>query len=166
MDEREELNKKFIDKIDSEMFDLRKFPLYEHLDEMIELEQERREEEELTHGLGYSRYDWRNKKSSNSCNGHTKKTVKSRLGDVELEIPLDTEGVFELVIVKKHERRLTGSIEDKIIGLYAKGMSNRDIYDSMKSLYGIEVSAEMSKTLRVLTQTEGFQPSADGVADH
>ena len=91
-------------------------------------------EEELTHELGYSCYDWRNKQSSNSRNGHTKKTVKSRLGDIDLKIPRDTEGVFEPVIVKKHDRRLSGSIEDKIIGLYAKGMSNRDIYDSMKDL--------------------------------
>jgi transposase-like protein len=60
-----------------------------------------------------------------------------------LQIPRDTCGEFEPVIVKKNERRLTGSIEDKILGIYAKGMSNRDIYDSMRDLYGIEVSAEM-----------------------
>lgn len=100
-------------------------------------------EEELTHELGYSKYDWKNKDSDNSRNGHTKKTVKSKYGDVTLQIPRDSAGEFEPVIVKKHERRLTGSIEDKIIGLYAKGMSNRDIFDSMQDLYGIEVSAEM-----------------------
>ena len=100
-------------------------------------------EEELTHELGYSKYDWKNKDSDNSRNGHTKKTVKSKYGDVNLQIPRDSTGEFEQVIVKKHERRLTSSIEDKIIGLYAKGMSNRDIFDSMQDLYGIEVSAEM-----------------------
>jgi putative transposase len=100
-------------------------------------------EEELTHELGYSKYDWKNKDSDNLRNGHTKKTVKSKYGDVDLQIPRDSAGEFEPVIVKKHERRLTGSIEDKIIGLYAKGMSNRDIFDSMQDLYGIEVSAEM-----------------------
>jgi transposase-like protein len=100
-------------------------------------------EEELTYELGYSKYDWKNKDSVNSRNGHTKKTVKSRLGNIELQIPRDTCGEFEPVIVKKNERRLTGSIEDKILGIYAKGMSNRDIYDSMRDLYGIEVSAEM-----------------------
>ena len=100
-------------------------------------------EEELTHELGYSKYDWKNKDSDNSRNGHTKKTVKSKYGDVDLQIPRDSAGEFEPVIVKKHERRLTGSIEDKIIGLYAKGMSNRDIYESMRDLYGIEVSPEM-----------------------
>lgn len=100
-------------------------------------------EGELTHELGYSKYDWRNKETSNSRNGHSKKTVKSRLGDIDLKIPRDMEGEFEPVIVKKHERRLADSLEDKIIGLYAKGMSTRDIYDQMQSLYGLEVSAEM-----------------------
>lgn len=100
-------------------------------------------EEELSYDLGYSKYDWRNKDVENSRNGHTKKTVKSSHGDLELRIPRDCAGEFEPVIVKKHERRLTDSLEDRIIGLYAKGMSNRDIYDSMQDLYGIEVSAEM-----------------------
>lgn len=100
-------------------------------------------EEELTHELGYSRYDWKNKQTANSRNGHTKKTVRSRFGPVDLKVPRDTNGEFEPVIVKKHERSLSGSLEDKIIGLYAKGMGTRDIYDQMKELYGIEVSAEM-----------------------
>lgn len=100
-------------------------------------------EEELSYELGYSRYDWKNKEGDNSRKGHTMKTVKSRYGDVDLKIPRDRAGEFEPVIVKKHERRLAGSIEDKIIGLYAKGLSDRDIYDSMRDLYGIEVSAEM-----------------------
>jgi len=94
-------------------------------------------EEEMTYELGYSRYDWKNKDSANSRNGHAKKTVKSRLGDIELQIPRDTCGEFEPVIVKKNERRLTGSIEDNILGIYAKGMSNRDIYNSMRGMYGV-----------------------------
>jgi len=97
----------------------------------------------MTYELGYSRYDWKNKDSANSRNGHAKKTVKSRLGDIELQIPRDTCGEFEPVIVKKNERRLTGSIEDNILGIYAKGMSNRDIYNSMRGMYGVKVSAEM-----------------------
>jgi len=100
-------------------------------------------EEELTHELGYSRYDWKNKQTTNSRNGHTRKTIRSRAGPIDLKIPRDMNGEFEPVIVKKHERALSGSLEDKIIGLYAKGMSTRDIYDQMQSLYGIEVSAEM-----------------------
>jgi len=100
-------------------------------------------EEELTHELGYSKYDWKNKQTTNSRNGHTKKRVRSRCGPIDLSIPRDTNGEFEPVIVKKHERCLAGSLEDKIIGLYAKGMSTRDIYDQMQSLYGLEVSAEM-----------------------
>jgi putative transposase len=100
-------------------------------------------EEELSYELGYSKYDWKNKEGENSRNGHTKKTVKSSHGDLELRIPRDRAGEFEPVIVKKHERRLTESLEDRIIGLYARGMSNRDIYNSMQDLYGIDVSAEM-----------------------
>lgn len=100
-------------------------------------------EEELTHELGYSKYDWKNKQTANSRNGHTKKRVRSRYGSIDLSIPRDTNGEFEPVIVKKHGRSLAGSLEDKIIGLYAKGLSTRDIYDQMQALYGIEVSAEM-----------------------
>ncbi len=100
-------------------------------------------EEEITQELGYSKYNWRNKPTENSRNGHTKKTVKSTFGSIDLDIPRDTKCEFEPIIVKKHERCLSDSIEDKIIGLYAKGMSTRDIYSEMKDLYGVEVSSEM-----------------------
>lgn len=100
-------------------------------------------DEELTHELGYSKYDWKNKQTDNSRNGHTRKTVRSRFGNIDLKIPRDTVGEFDPVIVKKHERSLSDSLEDKIIGLYAKGMSNRDLHEEIKELYGVEVSAEM-----------------------
>src|SRR3989338_3610051 len=63
-------------------------------------------EAELNHELGYSKYDWKNKETDNSRNGHTKKTVKSKFGNIELQIPRDTKGEFEPIIVKKHERML------------------------------------------------------------
>ena len=100
-------------------------------------------EEELTHELGYSRYDWKNKETDNCRNGHTPKRVKSSYGDLDLKIPRDSRGDFEPVIVKKHERSLPFSLEDKIMGLYAKGMSNRDIQATIKEIYGVDVSAEM-----------------------
>lgn len=100
-------------------------------------------EAEMDNELGYSKYDWKNKINQNSRNGHSKKTVSSRLGKVDLKIPRDTEGNFEPVTVKKHERRVNPSIDDRIISMYAKGVSNRDINDQMRGIYGIDVSAEM-----------------------
>ena len=61
-------------------------------------------EAEMDNKLGYSKYDWRNKEVENSRNGHTKKTLKSKFGEMEINTPRDTNGVFEPVIVKKHER--------------------------------------------------------------
>lgn len=100
-------------------------------------------EEEMENELGYSRYDWKNKETENARNGHTKKTVKTKFGNVDLKIPRDVNREFEPAIVKKHERRLGTSVEDRVIGLFAKGVSTRDIHDHMKSIYGLDVSAEM-----------------------
>ncbi|MBI5133756.1 MAG: IS256 family transposase [Thaumarchaeota archaeon] len=100
-------------------------------------------EEEMNSHLGYTRYDWKNKQTDNSRNGHTKKTVRSHFGKIDLKIPRDVEGEFEPVVVKKHERSLTTSIEERIIGMFACGMSSRDIENHMRKLYGLEVSPEM-----------------------
>jgi len=100
-------------------------------------------EEELTEELGYSRYDWKNKETGNCRNGHTSKRVRSSQADIDLKIPRDLHGSFEPSIVKKHERSISFSLEDKIMGLYAKGMSSRDIQATMKEIYCVDVSAEM-----------------------
>jgi len=100
-------------------------------------------EGEMDQELGYSKYDWKNKETSNSRNGHSKKTVNSKFGKIELNIPRDTSGVFEPITVKKHERQINPSIEDRIISMYAKGVSERDIYAHMKDIYGINVSSDM-----------------------
>lgn len=100
-------------------------------------------ESELDHHLGYSKYDWKNKKIKNSRNGHTKKSIRSTKGKIDLNVPRDTEGTFEPAIVKKHERQVNPSIDDRIISMYAKGMSDRDINTHMKEIYAIDVSAEM-----------------------
>jgi len=100
-------------------------------------------EAELDHELGYSRYNWKNKEGTNSRNGHSKKKVISKHGAMEIQVPRDTEGKFEPQIVKKHERRLNPSIDDRIISMYAKGMTTRDINSHMKQIYGINVSADM-----------------------
>jgi putative transposase len=97
-------------------------------------------EAELTEELGYPKHAAEGRKSGNSRNGTSEKTVKSSYGPVSLEIPRDREGVFEPQVVKKYQRTL-GEIEDKIISLYAKGMSTRDIQSHLEELYGLEISA-------------------------
>jgi transposase-like protein len=77
-------------------------------------------EEEMECELGYSKYDWKNKETENSRNGHTKKKVKTGMGEVELKIPRDVNGEFEPNIVKKHERVLGSTVEDRIIGCSPK----------------------------------------------
>lgn len=100
-------------------------------------------EAEMDNELGYSKYDWKNKEVSNSRNGHTKKTVRSNYGNIELKIPRDTNREFEPVIVKKKERHVSDSIDDIVLSMYAKGVSNRDINDHLKKIYGTNISAEM-----------------------
>lgn len=100
-------------------------------------------EAELDRKLGYSKYDWKNKEIENSRNGHTKKTLRSKFGEITVDIPRDTSGDFEPVIVKKHERKVNPSIDDMIISMYAQGSSNRIINENMKKIYGIDVSPDM-----------------------
>ncbi|MFA6941869.1 MAG: transposase, partial [Clostridiaceae bacterium] len=99
-------------------------------------------ESEMDTQLGYDRYDVSEKQTENSRNGYSKKTIKSELGTVELSIPRDRNGEFEPKIVPKHQRNVTG-IEDKVMALYAAGMTTRDISEQVKNLYDIEISAEM-----------------------
>lgn len=99
-------------------------------------------EAELDSSLGYSKNDVKNKETNNSRNGYSQKTVKSRFGEIDLDIPRDRKGEFEPQIIPKYKRDISG-IEDKIISLYARGMTTRDIHEQIKDIYGIEVSAEM-----------------------
>ena len=95
---------------------------------------------ELDDGLGYSKYDYKNKQTGNSRNGRYKKTVTSSQGEIELSVPRDRQGEHEPQIVKKHQMDIS-EIEDKIIYLYSQGTSTRDIERTMQELYGIEVDA-------------------------
>ena len=97
-------------------------------------------EAELDEELGYSKYDYRNKETDNSRNGYSKKTVKSSLGDIELSIPRDRKGEFEPQLVKKNQTTLSGDIEEKILSMYAKGMSTGDIEAHIRDIYGLSVS--------------------------
>jgi len=95
---------------------------------------------ELDDELGYTRYDYRNKETENSRNGHSKKTVHTSLGDMGLKIPRDRNGEFEPKIIPKHQNTLSQDIEAKIISMYAKGMTTNDIETHVRDLYGIEMS--------------------------
>ena len=99
-------------------------------------------ESEIDTQLGYDKYDISEKQTENSRNGYSKKTVKSKLGEVELNIPRDRNGEFEPKIVPKYQRSVNG-LEDKVMALYASGMTTRDIAEQVKNLYNVEISAEM-----------------------
>jgi len=98
-------------------------------------------EAELDEALGYGKHEVSNKNANNSRNGYSKKTVKSELGPISINVPRDRNGEFEPQIVPKHQRNING-IEDKILSLYATGMTTRDISEQIRELYDVEVSAE------------------------
>jgi len=95
---------------------------------------------EMEEELGYTKYDYRNKDTDNSRNGHSKKTVKSSFGEVEINVPRDRNGDFDPQLLKKHQTTLTGDIEEKILSMYAKGMSTADIESHIRDIYGLDVS--------------------------
>ncbi len=96
---------------------------------------------EFEEHMGYKKHDQHCEKT-NYRNGTSKKTVKTSQGKVELSVPRDRNGEFEPIVVGKHSRDIS-AVDSKIINLYARGMSTRDISESMKDIYGIEVSAGM-----------------------
>lgn len=99
-------------------------------------------EAEMSEHLGYKKNEQKNKKTKNSRNGTSKKTVKSSHGPVELDIPRDRDSDFEPIAVKKHQRDIS-SFDQKIISMYARGMTTRDIQEHVREIYGVDVSAAM-----------------------
>ena len=97
-------------------------------------------EAELDDELGYGRYDYRNKDTDNSRNGHSSKTLRTSYGDVEVAVPRDRKGEFEPQLLKKNQTSVSQDIEEKILSMYAKGMTTRDIETHIQDIYGIEVS--------------------------
>ena len=97
-------------------------------------------EAELDDELGYGRYDYRNKDTDNSRNGHSSKTLRTSYGDVEVAVPRDRKGEFEPQILKKNQTSISQDIEEKILSMYAKGMTTGDIETHIQDIYGIEVS--------------------------
>lgn len=95
---------------------------------------------ELTGHLGYDKHEKDAKTTDNRRNGKSEKTLKSDYGNITLDIPRDRKGEFDPVLIKKYQKDL-GVIEDKILSMYAKGMSTRDIQSHIQDIYGIELSA-------------------------
>src|ERR1700741_3193771 len=87
---------------------------------------ERAMQAELTHHLGYPKHDPAGRGSGNARNGVSKKTVQGDFGQAEIEVPRDRNGTFQPQIVPPHERRFTG-FDDKILSMYARGMTRREI---------------------------------------
>ena len=77
---------------------------------------------ELDDELGYSKYDYKNKDTSNSRNGHSPKTLRTSFGNVDIAVPRDRNGDFDPVILKKNQTSISHDVEEKIISMYAKGM--------------------------------------------
>jgi len=115
-------------------------------------------EAEMDEALGYSKHSIEGNNTGNSRNGYTKKTMRSQLGEIPLSIPRDRNSEFEPKIIPKNERSIT-RIEEKILGLYACGMTTRDIAEQVKLLYDVEISNEFvsNVTNRILPVVSDWQ---------
>jgi len=96
-------------------------------------------ETELSEHLGYEAYEVKGRNSGNSRNGRYPKRLRTSSGATTIQVPRDRNGEFEPQVVKKQVAN-TNELEDKIIGMYAKGMSVRDIQETLRELYGVDVS--------------------------
>ena len=105
-------------------------------------------QEEMTDHLGYEPGAPEGKGTGNSRNGKTKKSVKTDTGEIDIEVPRDRAGEFEPQLVKKRQRRLPG-FDDKVIALYARGMTTREIQGGLKEIYGVEVSPSLISNVTV-----------------
>ena len=113
---------------------------------------------ELTQHLGYEKHDLAGHNSGDSRNGTSGKTLKGDFGEMEIEVPRDRNGTFEPQIVRKHQTRLDG-FDDKILSMYARGMTTRDIQAHLKKIYGVEVSPTLISevTDAVLEEVKSWQ---------
>ena len=112
---------------------------------------------ELTEHLGYEKNEY-TKDNENYRNGYSQKTVHSTEGDITLDVPRDRQGTFEPIVVEKGQKDIS-SIEEKIIRMYARGMSNQNIYEEMQELYGIKVTPDMvtSITDKIIPEIREWQ---------
>ena len=103
---------------------------------------ERSLQAELTQHLGYEAGQRRPEGQGNGRNGYSPKTVRTEHGEVTIDVPRDRDGSFEPQLLKKRERRLAG-FDDRILALYARGMTVRDIRDHLEEMYGVDVSPDL-----------------------
>jgi transposase-like protein len=114
--------------------------------------------------LGYSKHE-RKKDTENLSrdlrNGYSPKTVRSSQGDIKLDIPRDREGQFKPELIRKHQNDIS-QIEDKIISMYARGMTVRDIQSHLEEIYGAEISAQTisNMTDKILPKVEEWRNRA------
>lgn len=97
---------------------------------------------EMNNHLGYDSNDKGPKNTTNRRNGYTKKTLKTTQGEVEIESPRDRDGSFEPILIPKRKKDVS-AIEEKVLAMYARGMSQRDISSTIEDIYGFSVSHEM-----------------------
>ena len=120
------------------------------IEEMLEVEREAY--------LGYPKHKRKPnelKENDNSRNGYTPKTVRSSQGDIRLDIPRDRKGDFQPELIRRHENDISG-IEDKIISMYARGMSVRDIQSHLEVIYGASIS-----TQTISNMTDSILPAVE-----
>lgn len=115
-------------------------------------------EAEMDASIGYTKNNKQDAASENKRNGHSPKTVKSQYGEFQVDIPRDRTGEFEPKIIPKYQRDISG-IEEKVISLYSRGMTTRDIHDQLQDLYGIELSADMVSKItdKILPEVKEWQ---------
>jgi putative transposase len=113
---------------------------------------------EMTAHLGYEKHSPEGSRSGNSRNGRTRKRVLTDTGDMTIEVPRDRTGDFEPLLVPKGQRRIAG-FDDKVISLYARGMTTREIQGHLEELYGTEVSPALisAVTDAVLEDVQAWQ---------
>ncbi len=115
-------------------------------------------EAELDSTSGYRKNRKGDMHTDNKRNGHSTKKLKSQYGEFQIDVPRDRNGEFEPKLIPKYQRDISG-IEEKVISLYARGMSTRDIHDQLLDLYGIELSAGMASKItdKILPQAREWQ---------
>jgi len=128
------------------------------LKQLTKLVVEKALDAEMTEHLGHERHEPVANPTGNTRNGRSQKILKAGFGDVPIEVPRDREGTFEPKLVPKHQRRW-GGFDDKIMSLYARGMTVRDIQAHLEEMYGAEVSTSLisSVTDAVVEEVKAWQ---------
>lgn len=113
---------------------------------------------EMDNYLGYKSNDHQEKATTNRRNGYTEKSVKTSFGELNIKTPRDREGTFEPQLIQKRQKDVSG-IENKVLSMYARGMSQRDIAATIEDIYGFEISHEQISTItdRILDEVSEWQ---------